>query len=111
MPRCKSLKSAKSKKKLKKTLDEWYTVLHSKYYYCNIYYHAEINKQVKEAENIDNNYLPISSTFSTNLETSYETHSEAIFIYTSRLLDFDNLPEPKNSENYYEENDDIISIK
>jgi hypothetical protein len=38
----------------------------------------------------------------------YETHSEAI--YTSRLLNFNNLPEPKNSDNYYDEqNDNIIS--
>ncbi|RGB23130.1 hypothetical protein C1646_677343 [Rhizophagus diaphanus] len=40
---------------------------------------------------------------------SYKTHSEAI--YTSRLLDFNNLPKPKNSDDYYEENDNIISMK
>ncbi|GBB97826.1 hypothetical protein RclHR1_03080015 [Rhizophagus clarus] len=34
-------------------------------------------------------------------------HSEAI--YTSRLLDFNNLPEPKNSDDYYEQDDIIIS--
>ncbi|CAB4392959.1 unnamed protein product [Rhizophagus irregularis] len=38
---------------------------------------------------------------------SYKTHSEAI--YTSRSLDFNNLPEPKNSDDYYEKNDNIIS--
>ncbi|CAB4392508.1 unnamed protein product [Rhizophagus irregularis] len=46
---------------------------------------------------------------STSLGLSYKTHSEAI--YTSRLLDFNNLPEPKNSDDYYEQNDNIISIK
>ncbi|CAB4481818.1 unnamed protein product [Rhizophagus irregularis] len=44
-----------------------------------------------------------------NLSSSYETHSEAI--YTSRLLDFDNLPEPKNSDDYYKENDNIVSVE
>ncbi|CAB4446505.1 unnamed protein product [Rhizophagus irregularis] len=39
--------------------------------------------------------------------SSYNTHSEAS--YTSRLLDFNNLPEPKNSDDYYEQNDNIIS--
>ena len=42
---------------------------------------------------------------STSLELSYETHSEAI--YTSRLLNFNNLPEPKNCEDYYERYDNI----
>jgi hypothetical protein len=41
---------------------------------------------------------------------SYKIHSEAI--YTSRLLDFNDLPEPRNSDDYYhEQNDDIISEK
>ena len=44
---------------------------------------------------------------STSLALSYETHSEAI--YTSRLLNFNNLPEPKNSDEYYKRNDNIIS--
>ncbi|CAB4474549.1 unnamed protein product, partial [Rhizophagus irregularis] len=38
---------------------------------------------------------------------SYETHSEAI--YTSRILNFNNLPEPKNSDDYYKQTDNIIS--
>ncbi|CAB5350230.1 unnamed protein product [Rhizophagus irregularis] len=40
---------------------------------------------------------------------SSKTHSEAI--YTSRLLNFNNLPEPKNTDDYYRENDNIISMK
>jgi hypothetical protein len=39
--------------------------------------------------------------------SSYKTHPEAIYI--SRLIDSNNLPEPKNSDDYYEQNDDIIS--
>src|SRR5438046_7077482 len=46
----------------------------------------ELKKQIKEAEEINNNL----STNSTILPTSLETHSEAI--YTSRLLNFKNLP-------------------
>ena len=41
----------------------------------------------------------------TSLALSYETHSEAI--YTTRLLN--NLPEPKNSDDYYKRYDNIIS--
>ena len=68
---------------------------------------TELNKQIKEAEEINNN-LPINSTIPpTSLALSYETHSEAI--YTSRLLNFNNLPEPKNSDDYYKRNDNIIS--
>ncbi|CAB4438013.1 unnamed protein product [Rhizophagus irregularis] len=66
---------------------------------------TELQKQIREAEEINNN-LPASSIPLTNL--SYETHSEAV--YTSRLLNFNNLPEPKNSDDYYDEqNDNIIS--
>ncbi|GBB90394.1 hypothetical protein RclHR1_17330003 [Rhizophagus clarus] len=58
-------------------------------------------------EKMDNN-LPISSN-KCLANLLYETHPEAI--YTSRLLNFNNLPEPKNSDDYYEQNDDIISKK
>ncbi|EXX62915.1 kinase-like domain-containing protein [Rhizophagus irregularis DAOM 181602=DAOM 197198] len=67
---------------------------------------SEIGKQIKEAEEINNN-LPTSNMSSVNL--SYEIHSGAV--YTSRLLKFNNLPEPKNSDDYYEQNDNIISEK
>ena len=65
----------------------------------------ELKKQIKEAEEINNNL----STSNTILPTSLETHSEAI--YTSRLLNFNELPEPKNSDDYYKQNDNIISEK
>ena len=57
----------------------------------------ELIKQIKEADEINMN-SPIPSI---SLSLSYETHSEAI--YTSRLLSFNNLPEPKNSDDYYYE--------
>ena len=42
----------------------------------------------------------------TSLALSYETHSEAI--YTSRLLDLNNLSEPKDSDDYYKRKDNGI---
>jgi serine/threonine protein kinase len=67
---------------------------------------VELQAQIKEADEINNNSLN-SIMPSSDLGMSYNTHSEAIF--TSRLLDFNNLPKPKNSDDYYEQNDNIIS--
>ncbi|GES87491.1 kinase-like domain-containing protein [Rhizophagus clarus] len=66
----------------------------------------KLQRQIKKAEEI-NNKLPADIIPSTNLGISYKTHSEAI--YTSRLLNYDSLPEPKNSDDYYKQNDNIIS--
>jgi serine/threonine protein kinase len=64
----------------------------------------KLQRLIKEEVN-DN--LPIGNI---SLASSfYETHSEAIYI--SRLLEFNNLPEPKNSDDYYEHDDNIISTK
>ena len=61
-----------------------------------------ISEQIKEADEINDVYqkpnlfnkkLPSSS--STGI-LSYSTHAQAV--YTSRLLDFKNLPKPKNAE-------------
>ena len=50
------------------------------------------NEQVKEADEINKQLsLPASSSSS----ISYTTHPQAV--YASRLLDFKNLPEPKNA--------------
>ncbi|RGB30563.1 hypothetical protein C1646_711012 [Rhizophagus diaphanus] len=67
----------------------------------------EYHKQIEEADKINKSL----STSSIPLKSlSYKTHSEAV--YTSRLLNFNNLPEPKNSDDYYnEQNDNIISEK
>ncbi|RIA82165.1 hypothetical protein C1645_835799, partial [Glomus cerebriforme] len=32
-------------------------------------------------------------------------------IYTSRLLNFNNIPEPKNSDDYYNQYDNVISTE
>ena len=64
----------------------------------------ELQRQIKEAEetniNLQTSSIPLASL-------SYKTHSGAI--YTSRLLNFNNLPEPKNSDDYYKQYDNIIS--
>ncbi|GBC40361.2 kinase-like domain-containing protein [Rhizophagus irregularis DAOM 181602=DAOM 197198] len=53
------------------------------------------------------NFVKIADLGLSSLRISYKTHSDAI--YTSRLLNFNNLPEQKNSDDYYEQNDNIIS--
>ncbi|RGB35482.1 kinase-like domain-containing protein [Rhizophagus diaphanus] len=73
------------------------------------YIPVELKAQIEEADEFNNDNLPIDSVSLTNLGLSYEIHSEAI--YTSRLLDFNDLPEPKNSDDYYNQNDNIISKK
>ena len=89
------------------TVNEIKVILHN---WCNKCESSEteIGKQIKEADEINNNSPATSSKSpSTSLGISYETHSEAI--YTSRLLNFNNLPEPKNSDDYYKQNDNIIT--
>ncbi|GBB88958.1 hypothetical protein RclHR1_24010002 [Rhizophagus clarus] len=70
---------------------------------------TELQKQVKEAEEINKN-LNLSTSNISLTHSSYKTHREAI--YTSRSFNFNNnLPEPKNSDDYYEQRDNIISMK
>ena len=55
-----------------------------------------IHKQIKEADEINKQ---LSASMTPSLSTSilsYTTHPQAV--YTSKLLDFKNLPEPKNVE-------------
>ncbi|RIA87721.1 kinase-like domain-containing protein [Glomus cerebriforme] len=66
---------------------------------------TELTKQIKEADEFNNN-LQHNNVSSNSL--SYESHS-GVKIYISKLLNFNNLPEPKNSDDYYEQNDNIIS--
>ncbi|RGB34000.1 kinase-like domain-containing protein [Rhizophagus diaphanus] len=68
----------------------------------------ELQAQIKEADVINNNSSN-NIKLSTCSGLSYETHLKAT--YTSRLLEFNNLPEPKNSDDYYKQNDNIISIE
>src|SRR5581483_6641105 len=55
---------------------------------------SPINQQIREVDEI-NKQLPPITIPSTDI-LSYTTHPQAI--YTSRLLDFKNLPEPKNAD-------------
>ena len=66
----------------------------------------EFVKQIKETDEINSGNL---STHPNELVLSYKTHYGAI--YTSKLLDFENLPEPKNSDDYYEKYDNITSME
>ncbi|PKK67153.1 hypothetical protein RhiirC2_783889, partial [Rhizophagus irregularis] len=59
----------------------------------------ELQKQIEE---INDNNTPLTSS-------SYRMHSKANYTGSS-LLSFNNLPEPKNSDNYYDQNDDIITM-
>ncbi|UZO01416.1 uncharacterized protein OCT59_012517 [Rhizophagus irregularis] len=68
-------------------------------------YDTELQRQIEKADVINNKLL--TENTQTSLELLYKTHSEAI--YTSRLLNFNNLPKPKNSDDYYERSDNIIS--
>ena len=56
--------------------------------------YSTIYEQIKEADEINKNLPSLSSTTGT---LSYTTHPQAIYI--SRLLDFKNLPKPKNDDN------------
>jgi serine/threonine protein kinase len=67
--------------------NELYNLLHD-LYFSNVEH--EIKKQIEEAEKINEKPSLYAST-----TLSYTTNPQAV--YTSRLLDFKNLPEPKNA--------------
>ena len=58
------------------------------------YENATISQQIKEADEFNKNLPTLSSTAGV---LTYNTHAQAV--YTSRLLNFKNLPEPKNADN------------
>jgi serine/threonine protein kinase len=55
----------------------------------------EIKKQIEEVEKINEKLTLSSSLYTAGTTLSYTTNSQSV--YTSRLLDFKNLPEPKNT--------------
>ena len=55
------------------------------------------NEQVEEADEINKQLPSLTATSLSTGVLSYTTHAQAV--YTSRLLDFRNLPEPKNADN------------
>ncbi|RHZ58640.1 hypothetical protein Glove_372g123 [Diversispora epigaea] len=77
------------------TFNELYDELR-KYNYDFSNQHSEIVIQIKKAEEISANQESINTTTTTPL--NYQTHPQAI--YTSRLLNYSNLPKPKNEENF-----------
>jgi hypothetical protein len=71
----------------------------------DVLYKWKVKKQrnykykLKKQDHEMNNNLSNSIMSIINLGLPYKTHLEAF--YTSRLLDFNNLSEPKNSDDYY----------
>ena len=72
---------------MEENFGKWWYHSHSKI--------GEISKQIKEADEF-NEKQPTFTKSSNNSQLTYTTHPQAI--YTSRLLNFNNLPEPKNAE-------------
>ncbi|RHZ89374.1 hypothetical protein Glove_15g5 [Diversispora epigaea] len=64
---------------------------------------SEILIQIKKAEEFSANQESTNTTTTTPL--NYQTHPQAI--YTSRLLNFSNLPKPKNEENFERELEEL----
>ncbi|RHZ89639.1 hypothetical protein Glove_13g107 [Diversispora epigaea] len=63
---------------------------------------SEIVIQIKKAEEFSANQ---ESTNTTTTFLNYQTHPQAI--YTSRLLNYSNLPKPKNEENFEKELEEL----
>ncbi|EXX72052.1 Ypk2p [Rhizophagus irregularis DAOM 197198w] len=88
-------------------VNELYDSLRNLYNYGSRKFNPAIVEQIKEVDKIneDSSYLSTSSPFLSTCTLSYMTHPQAI--YTSKLLDFKNLPEPKNSN----DNNDLLGNK
>ncbi|CAB5354994.1 unnamed protein product [Rhizophagus irregularis] len=56
---------------------------------------SEVKKQAEEADKINEKFTSTSLPYNGSTTLSYTTNPQAV--YTSRLLDFKNLPEPKNA--------------
>ncbi|RHZ87080.1 hypothetical protein Glove_40g99 [Diversispora epigaea] len=84
------------------TFDELYDELMK---YSLDYYNkdSEIVIQIKKAEEFSENQESTNATTTTPL--NYQTHPQAI--YTSRLLNYSKLPNPKNEENFERELEEL----
>ena len=76
---------------LEETFDQWYRDVNDE--------NSEIYKQINEADEF-NEKQPSFTKSPINTEFTYTTHPQAI--YTSRLLNFNNLPEPKNADDTHD---------
>ena len=77
------------------TADELFDIVYEFCFNCE-YGNTEFDKQCKEAEEFNKSITSKSNTPLNISSPSYTTHPQAIF--TSRLLDYKNLPEPQNSK-------------
>ncbi|UZO12117.1 uncharacterized protein OCT59_003667 [Rhizophagus irregularis] len=77
--------------------------------YVKSYLDSVLNEQKKEADEINkkssSSFSTAQSPLSSTSTLPYMTHPQAV--YTSRILDFKNLPEPKNADS----NDDLLGIE
>ncbi|GBC10586.1 hypothetical protein RclHR1_09750003 [Rhizophagus clarus] len=84
-------------------------LIHDLWWNCNKNNkNSVIHRLINEIDEINKNLLSstVQSSSSSSTSTfSHITHSQVV--YTSRLLDFKNLPEPKNADN----NDEILGIE
>ena len=78
------------------TADELYDILNDWKYEVCYKKDTEFYKQYKETEEFNQSITSKLDTPSNIPSPSYTTHPQAI--YTSRLLDYKNLPEPRNSK-------------
>jgi serine/threonine protein kinase len=76
--------------------DYLYRLLRDLYNRCDVI-NSLIYEQIKEADEINGKSSSIVQSTSSTSTLSYMTHPQAV--YTSRLFDFKNLPEPKNADN------------
>ncbi|RHZ47388.1 hypothetical protein Glove_583g6 [Diversispora epigaea] len=84
--------------KLLDELDKYYNDYRSK--------DSEIRIQIENPKKLPKNLgLASSTTTTTTSHLNYQTHPQAI--YTSRLLNFSNLPKPKNEENFERELEEL----
>ncbi|RHZ46357.1 hypothetical protein Glove_624g45 [Diversispora epigaea] len=75
------------------------------YFYGGKNQNSEIVIQIKKAEEFSANQESTNTTTTTTTPLNYQTHPQAI--YTSRLLNFSNLPKPKNEENFERELEEL----
>ncbi|RHZ89587.1 hypothetical protein Glove_13g125 [Diversispora epigaea] len=66
---------------------------------------SEIGIQIKKAEEFSANQESTNTKITTTIPLNYQTHPQAI--YTSRLLNYSNLPKPKNEQNFERELDEL----
>ena len=74
------------------------------YFYKGKNKDSEIVIQIKKAEEFSANQES-TNTKTTTTPLNYQTHPQAI--YTSRLLNYSNLPKPKNEENFERELEEL----